>query len=92
MTTFTRIPKQVEKVLGAQTTTTSRRSFLKNSGLLVVGISAAAVPADTDKKLAFLNNVPGEGESLVDYVLKQLAWLHCAMNGLEFPGAQTAKQ
>ena len=43
MTTFTNIPKQVEEVLEKWNGTTSRRNFLKSSGLLVVSFSAAAV-------------------------------------------------
>ena len=44
MTTFTNIPKQVEEVLEKWNGTTSRRNFLKGSGLLVVSFSAAAMP------------------------------------------------
>src|SRR6266566_4655667 len=43
MTPFTNIPKQVEEVLEKWTGTTSRRNFLKSSGLFVVSFSAAAV-------------------------------------------------
>jgi len=43
MTAFTNIPKQVEDVLEKWNRTTSRRNFLKNSGLLVVSFSAATV-------------------------------------------------
>jgi CO/xanthine dehydrogenase Mo-binding subunit len=43
MTTFTNIPKQVEEVLEQWNGTTSRRNFLKGSGLLVVSFSAAAI-------------------------------------------------
>ncbi|PYS13090.1 MAG: hypothetical protein DMG15_12145 [Acidobacteria bacterium] len=38
---FTNIPKQVEEVLEKWNTATSRRNFLKSSGLLVVSFSAA---------------------------------------------------
>src|SRR2546427_17160 len=41
MTAFTNIPKQVEEVLEKWNATTSRRNFLKSSGLLVVSFSAA---------------------------------------------------
>src|SRR5437667_11166053 len=41
MNAFTNIPKQVEEVLEKWNTTTSRRNFLKSSGLLVVSFSAA---------------------------------------------------
>src|SRR3989441_3229011 len=41
MTAFTNIPKQVEEVLEKWNVTTSRRSFLKSSGLLVVSFTAA---------------------------------------------------
>src|SRR5213593_854919 len=41
MTAFTNIPKQVEEVLEKWNTTTSRRTFLKSSGLFVVSLSAA---------------------------------------------------
>src|SRR5437870_2253051 len=40
MTAFTNIPKQIEEAL-EKATTTSRRGFLKSSGLLVVSLSAA---------------------------------------------------
>src|SRR5262245_61006668 len=43
MTAFTNIPKQVEDFLENWTGTTSRRNFLKSSGLFVVGVSAATV-------------------------------------------------
>ena len=43
MTTFTNIPKQVEDVLERWNGTTSRRNFLKSSGLFVVSFSAAAL-------------------------------------------------
>src|SRR5438034_8976686 len=43
MTPFTNIPKEVEEVLEKWTGTTSRRNFLKSSGLFVVSFSAAAV-------------------------------------------------
>ena len=43
MTTFTSIPKEIEAVLEQRSPTTSRREFLKTSGLLVVSFSAAAV-------------------------------------------------
>ena len=42
MTTFTNIPKQVEDLL-EQWSGTSRRNFLKGSGLLVVSFSAAGI-------------------------------------------------
>src|SRR2546421_1837248 len=41
MNAFTNIPKQVEEVLEKWNATTSRRNFLKSSGLLVVSFSAA---------------------------------------------------
>src|SRR5262249_23642791 len=41
MNTFTNIPKQVEEVLEKWNTATSRRNFLKSSGLLVVSFSAS---------------------------------------------------
>ena len=43
MTTFSRIPQQVEDLLDKWSAATSRRSFLKTSGLFVVGVSAAAI-------------------------------------------------
>ena len=43
MTTFTSIPKQIEEVLEKRSPTTSRRDFLKTSGLLVVSFSTATV-------------------------------------------------
>jgi len=43
MTTFTNIPKQVDDVLEKWNGTTSRRNFLKSSGLFVVSFSAAAL-------------------------------------------------
>jgi nicotinate dehydrogenase subunit B len=43
MTTFTKIPKQVEELLEEWSGATSRRTFLKGSGLLVVSVGAAAL-------------------------------------------------
>jgi nicotinate dehydrogenase subunit B len=43
MTTFTRIPKQIENALETRHLSTSRRDFLKTSGLLVVSFSATGV-------------------------------------------------
>ena len=43
MTTFTNVPKQVEDLLEKWNGTTSRRNFLKGSGLFVVSFSAAAI-------------------------------------------------
>src|ERR1700682_3230617 len=43
MTTFTNIPKCIEDVLEKQNGATSRRDFLKTSGLLIVSLSAPAV-------------------------------------------------
>src|SRR5438477_10567161 len=43
MTPFTNIPKHVEEVLEKWNGATSRRKFLKRSGMLVVSFSAAAV-------------------------------------------------
>src|SRR5438876_9233515 len=45
MTAFTNIPKQVEEVLEKWNVTTSRRNFLKSSGLLVVSFTAAPLIA-----------------------------------------------
>jgi nicotinate dehydrogenase subunit B len=42
MTTFTNIPKYIEDVLEKQNGVTSRRDFLKTSGLLIVSLSASA--------------------------------------------------
>src|SRR6266550_4736681 len=42
MTTFTNIPKQVEKLLEQDNGALSRRNFIKGSGLLVVSIGAMA--------------------------------------------------
>ena len=42
MTTFTNIPKYIEDVLEKQNGATSRRDFLKTSGLLIVSLSASA--------------------------------------------------
>jgi nicotinate dehydrogenase subunit B len=42
MTTFTNIPKCIEDVLEKQKGATSRRDFLKTSGLLIVSLSAPA--------------------------------------------------
>src|SRR5258706_8375382 len=42
MTTFTSIPKYIEDVLEKQNGATSRRDFLKTSGLLLVSLSASA--------------------------------------------------
>src|SRR4051794_2867268 len=46
MTQFTRIPKQVEAVLELHGT--SRRKFLRTSGLFVVSLSSGVRGADTD--------------------------------------------
>ena len=43
MTAFTKIPKQVEEVMEKINGTTSRRDFLKGSGLFVVSLSAGAM-------------------------------------------------
>ena len=43
MTTFTNIPKQVKEVMEKWNGATSRRDFLKGSGLFVVSFSAAAM-------------------------------------------------
>src|SRR5688572_16599275 len=43
MTNFTKVPKQVEDILEKSSGTTSRRDFLKNSGLFVVSLSAASL-------------------------------------------------
>jgi nicotinate dehydrogenase subunit B len=43
MTTFTKIPKEIEEALKKEGPATSRREFLRSSGLLVVGIGAASV-------------------------------------------------
>ncbi|MBI4478640.1 MAG: xanthine dehydrogenase family protein molybdopterin-binding subunit [Acidobacteria bacterium] len=43
MTAFTNIPKQIEEVLEKWNGKTSRRTFLKGSGLLVVSFSAAGI-------------------------------------------------
>ncbi|MBI2817649.1 MAG: xanthine dehydrogenase family protein molybdopterin-binding subunit [Acidobacteria bacterium] len=43
MTEFTRVPKQVEDAMEKWNGTTSRRDFLKGSGLMVVSFSAAAM-------------------------------------------------
>ncbi len=43
MTSFTNVPKEVEEVLERTNQTTSRRTFLKTSGLFVVSMSTAAV-------------------------------------------------
>ena len=42
MTTFTKIPKQVEDLLEEWNRTISRRHFLAGSGLLIVSVGAAA--------------------------------------------------
>ncbi len=43
MTSFTRIPRQIEERLGRESATTSRRDFIKTSGLLVVSLGAASL-------------------------------------------------
>ena len=43
MTAFTKIPKQVEDAMERWSGTTSRRNFLKNSGLLVVSFGTGAM-------------------------------------------------
>ena len=46
MTTFTNVPKQVEEQLETWERAISRRNFLKDSGLFVVSLSAAAIVAN----------------------------------------------
>ena len=43
MTTFTNIPEQIKEVMEKLNGASSRRDFLKGSGLFVVSFSAAAV-------------------------------------------------
>jgi nicotinate dehydrogenase subunit B len=43
MTTFTRIPKQIEDTIERWGATTSRRDFLKTSGLMVVSLGALSI-------------------------------------------------
>ena len=43
MTSFTKIPQVIEDAVEKSNTTTSRRDFIKNSGLLVVSFSTASV-------------------------------------------------
>ncbi len=43
MTTFTSIPKQIKEVLERRNGSTSRRDFLKGSGMFVVSLSAVVV-------------------------------------------------
>ena len=43
MTAFTNVPKEVEETLERTKSTTSRRNFLKTSGLFVVSMSTVAV-------------------------------------------------
>ena len=45
MTPFTKIPTHIEDLLEQRNGATSRRDFLKTSGMLVVSFSAAAVAA-----------------------------------------------
>src|SRR5688572_4885331 len=52
MTAFTSIPKQVEEVLEKWNGQTSRRDFLKMSGLLVVSLSASSVTESAATPLA----------------------------------------
>ena len=47
MTPFTNIPRQIEDILEKSTGATSRREFLKRSGLFVVSFSAAAAGGAT---------------------------------------------
>ncbi|HYM00950.1 MAG TPA: molybdopterin cofactor-binding domain-containing protein, partial [Blastocatellia bacterium] len=54
MTTFTSIPKQIKEVMEKWNGTTSRRDFLKDSGLFVVSFSAVAI-ADA----SMLSTAPG---------------------------------
>lgn len=43
MTGFTKVPRQIEEVLEQRSATSSRRNFLKTSGLLAVSVGAAAI-------------------------------------------------
>ena len=47
MTSFTKIPQPIEDTLKKSNAATSRRDFLKTSGMLVVSLSAASVAPDT---------------------------------------------
>jgi nicotinate dehydrogenase subunit B len=59
MKSVTRIPKQVEEVLGKGNLKTSRRSLLKSAGLLVVSFSAAGTGPLVTKANAQSATAPG---------------------------------
>jgi nicotinate dehydrogenase subunit B len=60
MTPFTNIPKQVEDVLEKSHAATSRRDFLKNSGLFVVSLSAAVAGAGPFATAASAQGAPAQ--------------------------------
>ena len=77
MTTSTHIPKQVEALLGTLDGPVSRRRFLKGSGLLVVGFSAAAVVGPLGSGAAAQAGAPAQAAGLYpDPDFRQLdAWI-----------------
>src|SRR5437773_540723 len=71
LTTFTRIPKQVEEVLEKWNGTTSRRNFLKSAGLFVVSFSTAA-----SAEAAAAGQAAGAGGPYPDPNFRQLdSWI-----------------
>ena len=54
MTAFTTVPKSIEDELSRWSATTSRRDFLKRSGLLVVSLTAATMAEQFDQAAANL--------------------------------------
>src|SRR5262245_40900968 len=73
---FTTIPPQVEDVLENLNTNISRRNFLRNSGLLVVSLSAAAVTAPLVAEAAQAGATPQAAGLYPDKNFRQLdSWI-----------------
>src|SRR5215510_1811622 len=72
MTAFTNVPRQVEEMLDKCSTTTSRRNFLKTSGLLVVSLSASPLVSMAGTQAA----APQTGGPYPDLDFRQLdSWI-----------------
>src|SRR5690349_12429416 len=59
MTSFTNIPKQIEDILEKRLGSTTRRDFLKTSGMFVVSIGAAAIAGEPASAATVLQSAPG---------------------------------
>src|SRR5262245_6376117 len=71
-TAFTNVPRQVEEMLDKYSTKTSRRNFLKTSGLLVVSLSASPLVSMAGTQAA----APQTGGPYPDLDFRQLdSWI-----------------